>query len=124
MPVALEARTARQATIDQRRMVQAVFQHGIAGCEQGGKHAGVGHPAGGKQQGARTLREFRECFFKRVMRARVAGDQVRSAAACAVFIGAVPERRDHRRVIGEAQVVVAAEIEEAAIIKDDFRADR
>src|SRR5690606_19226208 len=65
--------------------------------------------------------EGSEAFFQRGMRARMAADQVRGAAADAVTSRTFLQRRDQLRVRGEAEVIIAAEGEHLAAIDHGAR---
>src|SRR3569623_1549422 len=105
-------------------MVEAVFEYRIAAPRQRGDHAEIGHVAGRKQQGTWPLRERRQRFFQFVMRLLMTGDEVCSTAADAVFIRPFLQRGDHFRMIGEAEVIVAAKRKIKRAVDHDFRALR
>src|SRR3569833_1223909 len=95
-----------------------------ASAGQRSDHAEVGHIAGGEEECARSMSELRQRLFQRVMRALVAGDEMRGAAARAVFVRARLECGDYRRMVREAQIIVAAKREIACAVDDDLGALR
>ena len=121
MQIAVEARAAEQTGIQQRGVIETVFEHRIALPDQGGDRPQIGHVAIAEQQRTRAPGELGQGFFQGVMRAAVADDQMRCPAAHA------PTRRtglpgfDHLRVIGQAQVVVIAESQQRLTIDHHLR---
>jgi hypothetical protein len=89
-----------------------------------GRHGEVCHVAGGEQQRARPADECREFLFERVVLATVTAHQVRRAAADAPLACGRDECRDDARVIGEPQVVVAAESEQLRAVDAEVSAAR
>ncbi|MCY1301121.1 hypothetical protein D9M70_507150 [compost metagenome] len=70
--VARETRAGKQPGIQQRGVVEAVFEHRVALPDQRGDGGQVGHVAGGEQQRARPSGEVGERFFQFVVRTAVA----------------------------------------------------
>src|SRR3569623_1545153 len=102
------SRVGEESRIQYRCVVEAVFEYRIAASRQRGDHAEIGHVTGGEQQGARPLRELGQRLLQFMERPQMTGDEVRGATAVAVFIRPFFERGDHLRMIGEAEVFVAA----------------
>src|SRR3569832_670517 len=105
-------------------MIEPVFVDCIASAGQRSDHAEVGHIAGGEEECARSMSEVRQRLFQFVMRALMAGDEMRGAAAHAVFIRAGLECGDYRRMVREAEIIVAAKREIACAVDDDLGALR
>jgi hypothetical protein len=98
--------------VDQRSVVEAVGEDGVVAPDQRRNDAKVGQVAGGEEQGARKAGEFGELLLQRGVRSEVAADQMRGAAADAPDAGAGTGRVDQRRVVGQAEIVVAAEADQ------------
>ena len=97
-------------------MVEPVGEDGVARFEQRLDDADIGHVAGGKKQRARVADEFGQCLFELVVVAAVAVDEMGRAAADAEGIGGALEGGDDVGMVGEAEVVVAAEADDLAAI--------
>src|SRR3569623_102928 len=97
-------------------MIEPVFVDCIASAGQRSDHAEVGHIAGGEEECARSMSEVCQRRFQFGMRARMAGDEMRGAAAHAVFIRAGLECGDYRRMVREAEILVAAKREIACAV--------
>ncbi len=113
MGVAPQPGPAEQGAVQQGGVVQAVLADLVPAPRQGGDDPQVGHVTGGEEQGPRSPGEVRQFFLQGLVRGAVAGDQVGRAAADAVGIRAPFEGGDYLRMVGQAQVVVAAEGEQA-----------
>src|SRR3569833_1914294 len=105
-------------------MIEPVIVDCIASAGHRSDHAEAGHIAGGDEECARPTSELRQRLFQRVMRALVAGDEMRGAAAHSVFIRAGLECGDYRRMVREAEIIVAAKREIAYAVDDDLGALR
>ena len=99
-------------------MVQAVFEYGIPLASERLDQAEVSHVPGREQQCAWIAAEFSEFVFERMVGTRVTIDQVCSTAARAVLFDAFNKGRFHIRVVGEAQVVVAAKADDLFAVDD------
>ena len=107
-------RGARDAArVDQRGVVEAVAEDRAAFPDERRREPEVCHVAGREEQRALAAGEFREFLFERVVLALVTRDEVRGARADAVQARRLDERLGHARMRGEAEVVVAAEIDAA-----------
>ena len=107
----------RQApAVEQRGVVQAVLEHGVARPGQCAREAEVGHVAGGEQQRPLAADERSERFLQRVVLAVMAGDQVRGAAAHAAGLGCTHAGLGHARVMRQAEIVVRTEGQAVAAI--------
>src|SRR3569623_221669 len=100
-------------------MIEPVFVDCIASAGQRSDHAEVSHIAGGEEECARSMSELRQRLFQRVMRALVAGDEMRGAAARAVFVRARLECGDYRCLVRLALFFVAA-LREFVCAVDDY----
>ena len=102
-------------------MVQPVFEYCIPLASERLDQAEVCHVPGREQQCAWIAAEFSEFLFKRMVGARVAIDQVCSTAARAVLFDAFNKGRFDIRVIGQAEVVVAAKTDDLFAVDDHLR---
>jgi hypothetical protein len=109
MGITAQAPAGKPGGVDQRGVTEPVGEDAVAALCERAKHAKVRHVAGREQQCARPSGVGRELLFEFMMGATVSADQMRGAAAGAVTFRAARQRRDHRGVIGEAEIVVAAE---------------
>lgn len=101
-------------------MVELVFNNEIAAATQALRHRQVGHIAGGKQQCPRIAGEFSQCQFQLVVDFAVPIHQVRRAAAHAIALRGINKGLFNRRVVAQAQVVVAGEVEQRLPIELDL----
>ncbi|MNP04591.1 hypothetical protein D3C76_965100 [compost metagenome] len=122
--VAIEPRAGQQPRVEQRRMIEPVFEHRIALPHQRRDRTEVGHVAGGEQQGTRATGEVGQGFFQGVMRGAVADDQMRSPATHAPLRSPGAPGFDHLRVIGQAQVIVVTERQQWLAVDHYLRALR
>jgi hypothetical protein len=93
-------------------MVEPVGEHRVVTADQRWDDSQIGHVAGREQQGAGKSRKRGELLFERGVRGEVATDQMRGAAADTPGAGAGAGGFDHGRVVGQAQVVIAAEADQ------------
>ena len=124
----LDAGQAR--AVDQRGVVQR-FRKNLRvriARRQGRQHSQISHVAGTEIQGARLVQvgadESGQPFFQLRVGAAVATDQVRSAAAGAIQVGALFQRGDDARMRRQAQVVIAAKGQHVASIDRQARRAR
>ena len=68
--------------------------------------------------------EFGQIVFELRVRARVAAEQMRAAAAGAVALRAFSDRGDQFRMRGEAEIVVAGEADDLAAVDCHVRGAR
>ena len=76
MRITAEAGSAEAPAIEQRGMIELVFEDVIVVVKQGGQYADIGHEAAAEQQRATAAGERCQLFFQRGMRLGVAGDQM------------------------------------------------
>ena len=120
---------ARQTrAVDQRRVIQRVGEQRRAAARERGERREIRHVAGAEVKRARVVDEaageFGEIVFELRMRARVAAEQMRAAAARAVSLRAFGDRRDQLRMRGEAEIIVAREADDLAAIDGHVRGAR
>ena len=113
--VALHGRLGEQGAVDQRGMVELVGKDRRVDIAERGEQREVGQVAGSERQRT-SLRNARrepvgQVVFELGVGARMTADEVRGAAARAEAPRAVGKRLDELRVVGQAEVVVAAEAE-------------
>ena len=108
------------AGIDQRRVVEAVAEDGVALPDHGRREPEVRHIAGREKECARAPGECREFLFERLVLALVTRDEVRGARADTVQPSRLDERLGHARMRSEAEVIVAAEIDAALPVELDL----
>ena len=119
MRITLE-RTAGQARgIDQAGVVEPVLHAQVALAQQRLQHREVGHVAAAEQQRALALQPVGEVAFQRGVLRAMPADQVRGGAARA-FAGRIAHCGDDAGMLRQAEVIVAAEIQEYPAV--DFTA--
>ena len=124
--VGVDSRLGQPRTIDQRGVVQQVgVDRGLC-IAQRGQQRQVGHVAGAERQcaqlGPLRRQHLGEIIFQQRMCARMATDQVRGTAAGTVPPRTLGQRLDQQRMVGQAQVIVAAEGEQLprrSIVRSD-----
>jgi hypothetical protein len=102
--------------VDQGSVVEPVGEDRVVAPDQRRNDPQVGQVAGREEQGARKAGERGELLLEHGVRAEVAADQMRGAAADAPGAGAGAGGVDQRRVIGQAEVIVAAEADQRAAV--------
>jgi hypothetical protein len=115
--IAPHLRVSEQPAVDQRGVVELVGEdRRLARAvlrSQRGEQRKVGHVTGAKAQRVATgnarREEIGQIGFERRMRAAMAADQVRRAAARPPESRTVRQRVDHLRMAGEPEIVIAAE---------------
>jgi hypothetical protein len=90
-------------------VVEPVLHAGVLVAEQRLHDREVGEVAAAEQQRARCTEPVGEFAFERVVRGMVAAHEMRGDATGAFARRAVLQGVDHRELLGEAEVVVAAE---------------
>ena len=123
MRITREAGAACESRVEQRGMIQPVLEHAVAATGDRADHGEVGHVAGGEEERARTAGELRQRLFEQSMLAAMAAHQVRGAATDAPAPRGLDEGLGHPRMIGEPEIVVAAERGHVATV-DTERASR
>ncbi|MNP00926.1 hypothetical protein D3C76_927250 [compost metagenome] len=122
--IAREARAGKQPGIQQRGVVEAVFQYGVALADQRGDRADIGHVAGGEQQRTRAAGELGEGQLQLVVRTAMAIHQMRGATAHTPALGAGTHRGDHFGMVGQAQIIIGTEGQHRLAVDDHFRSLR
>ena len=90
-------------------MVQLVGKHRIAASDQRLHHAQIGHVAGGKTQRSGLADKFSERLLQSMVCVEVTAYQMRCTGAHAKLLRPLLQGCDYFRVIGEAEIVIAAE---------------
>ena len=111
MGEATEARPAEQTTVEQGSMIEPVFEDGIRLAKQRRHDTQIGHIARGKQQGAFTPRVGSQGFFQILVGTLMTAHQMGGAAAHPPVTGGPLKGSNHLRVIGQPQIIIAAEIQ-------------
>jgi hypothetical protein len=111
--VTLQFGAAELGAIEQAGVVELVLHAHVAARQQRLQRAEIGHVAGGEQQRALAPGPGGQRFFQFRVRGAVAADQVRRRAAHAFLARRPGERGDQLRVLRQAEVVVAAERQQA-----------
>ena len=101
-------------------MIETILDHAVASPHERVYDREVRHVAGREEQRTRPECESREFLLEQMVLAAVSAHQVRGAAADTPLTRGSDKRIDHAWMIGQAQVVVAAESEQLAAI--DVRA--
>jgi hypothetical protein len=116
MGIALDIGTRQTRAVDQRGMVERFAEQRRTSRAERRQHRQVRHVAGAEIQRLRLWdvrrQPARQFVLELRMRQRMAADQVRCPAARTVAMRAFGQRVRDRAVIGQAQVVVAAEREQ------------
>jgi len=105
--------------VDQRGVVELVGEHGGATAGKGRGDGDIGQVAGGKAEHPGKADEGGKGLFQVFVRLGMAADQMRGAAAGAPLSGACGQRSGEARVAGQAEVIVAGEIEQALPVDRD-----
>ena len=110
--LALHSRDA----VDDRGVVERVGDDGIVGAEQGIEHGTVGIEAGGERDGVVVAQPVGQLLFELSMQIKGAADESNRGHAKAVLIHSRPGGGNDVRVIGQAQVVVGAQVHHRALL--------
>ena len=114
--IALQVGAAHEPCgVDQRGMVQFVAEQQVVATGQRAEHAEVRHITGGEHQGTGTTGELGEFTLERLVFGAVSADEVRGPGTRTVAMRRFGHRSDDLRVAGEAEIVVAAEIDAAVL---------
>ncbi len=97
-------------------MVERVGDDRIGFAEQWLEQAAVGVEAGGVKDGVLGAEELGDARFQLLVQVLGAADEAYRGHAEAMGVQRVLGRGDQRRVVGQAQVVVGAEVEHAAAV--------
>ena len=110
MWIAAQACTGQPRRIEQAGVVELVLHADIVlFAQQCLLHRQVGGEATAEQQRTRIAQPLGHFAFKCLVQGVVAADQVRGTGTSAFACGGVLQRVDHAELLGQAQVVVAAE---------------
>lgn len=125
MRIDLHVGARKTRAVDQRGVIQRIGkQHGAAPGERRQRRE-VRHIAGAEVQRARRIDEaadeFRQIVFKLCVRARVATQQMRTAAARAIALRTLGYRGDQQRVRSEAEIVIAGKADHFTAIDHHMR---
>ena len=114
--IALQVSAAHQpGGVDQRGMVQLVAEQQVVATGECTEHPEVRHIAGGEHQGTGTTGELSEFTLESLVFGAVSADEVRGPGARTVALRRFSHRSGDPRVAGEAEIVVAAEIDAAVL---------
>src|SRR5690606_1112798 len=108
--------------VDDRGVVERVRDDRVVLAQQGFEQAAVGVEAGRVEDGVVLAEEVRDGLFQPLVQVLGAADEAHAGHAEAVRVERRLGRLDHRRVVGQAEVVVGAEVEHrAAVVERDLR---
>ena len=103
-------------------MVERIGDDRVLLAEQGFEQAAVGVEAGGVEDRVLGAEERRDLLLKLLVQVLGAADETHRGHAEAVTVERILGRLDHRRVIGQSQVIVRAKVQHAtAVSQFDFR---
>ena len=122
MHIATQTRSGEPRTIDQADMIELVLDADRARVEQRLHESEIGHVAGRKQHRAVAPAPAGEFAFEPGMVLAMAAEQMRGRGADAPLPCGNDHRLDHRRMLGEAEIVVTGKVHEALAVDDDIRA--
>ena len=123
--VPLPPRLAEPDPVDDRGVVELVGDHRVALVEQRLEHAAVGVEARREQDRVLRPEEGRQPFLQLAVERLRPADEPHGRHPVAPAVEGLVGRRDHLRVVREAEVVVRAEVEQLAAALDvDVRALR
>ena len=105
-------------------MVEAVREDRVVTPDKRWNDGQVGHVAGGEEERTRETGESGELLLERRVGGEVAADQVRGAAADPPGACTGAGGLDQCRVIGQAEVVVAAKADQIPAVDPGLRAAR
>ncbi|KAG1218229.1 hypothetical protein G6F35_008486 [Rhizopus arrhizus] len=110
MRIAAQARAGKPGRIQQAGMVEPVLHaHIVLFAQQRLLHRQVGGEATAEQQRTRIAQPLGHLALQCIVHRVVATDQVRGTGTGAFACGRVLQRIDHAELLGQAQVIVAAE---------------
>ncbi len=99
-------------------MVQTVGDDGVLGAEQRLEDGAIGIEAGGKEDGILHLQIAGDALFQGAVQVGGAADEAHAGHAEAVAVHGLLGGGDDLRVVGKAQVVVGAEVQDLAASGD------
>ncbi len=100
--------------VDDRGVVERVGDDGVVGAEQRLEEAAVGVEARAEEDRVLGAEEGREALLELLVQRLRAADEPHRRHAESPLLECVPGGLDHGRMVGEAEVVVGAEVEQAA----------
>ena len=101
--------------VDDRGVVQAVGNDRVLFSQQRLEHAAIGVETGGEHDRVVLAQVFRDRLFKLTMQRLRAADEAHRGHAEAEFVHGAARRGDDVGVVGEAKVIVGAEIDRFAL---------
>ena len=114
---------AEADTVDDGGVVQRVGDDGVIGTEQRLEDTAVGIEAGGIEDGVVGMEVLRDGLFQFAVTVLGAADEADGGHAVATFVHGLLRGFDQARIVGQAEVVVGAEVEGlAAVLEGDFSA--
>ena len=114
--VAHALRPAEPDAVDDRRVVERVADHHVGLVEDGLEETSVGIEAGAVEDGVVGAEERRHPRLELFVHALRATDEAHRCHAEAVIVHSLRCGLHQRRMVGEAEVVVRAEIEDLAAV--------
>lgn len=112
MGIAEVCRAREPHSINERGVIQFIGNDAILASDQPTEDSEIGQIAGGEDQCAGAPGGCGEVVAQGFMRFAVTGKQCGSTATHSVAAGTFGKRLDEAGMVGEAQVIVAAEIEQ------------
>ena len=107
--------------VDDRGMVQGVGDNGVFRAEQRFKQAAVGVEAGGVEDRVFHTEEIRQLLLQLLVRILGAADEAYRGHPEAVAVHTGFRRVDQRRVVGQTQIVIGAEVNHVAVADGNVR---
>ena len=101
--------------IDDARVIELVGDDGVLRRQNRLKQSRVGVEARRIKDGRLGAVELRDPFFERLVRGLRAADEAHRRQAEPELVERFPGRRDESRVVGKAQIVVRAKVEDCAV---------
>ena len=111
---AVPLRLAEPHAVDDRGVVEAVGNDRIFVSKQRLEHAAIGVETGGEHNRVRLAQVLGNRLLEFTMQRLRSADEAHGGHAEAECVHGAARRRDHVRVVGEAQVIVGAEIDRIA----------
>ena len=112
---AVAFRLAEPDAVDDRGVVERVGDDRVLGLEQRLEHAAIGVEAGGEEDRVVLAEPARDPLLELAVQRLRAADEAHRGHAEAEFVERLARRRDELRVVGEAEIVVGAEVEHLAL---------
>ena len=100
-------------------MVQFIGKNSIFAPNQGCDHTDIGHITGGKQQGLWKTGKLRQRIFQTMMRGRMTMNEMRCPCPHTVLLRAFADGLDQIRMIGQSQIIIAAECQIVTAVNGD-----